>query len=44
MGRLIKVIFLLLVLGFIGLTGFAYLGDFAPKGQEIKIPVVLHAE
>lgn len=44
MGRLIKLVFLLLVLGFIGLTGFAYFGDFAPEGQEMKIPLVLHAE
>lgn len=44
MGRLIKLVFLVVVLGFIGLTGFAYLGDFAPVGQEVKIPVVLHAE
>jgi hypothetical protein len=34
----------LVVLGFIGLTGYAYLGDLAPKQAEVKKPVVLNAD
>ena len=41
MGRLIKLLIFLLVLGFIGLVGFAYIGpffgaDFAPPQGEIR--------
>lgn len=44
MGYLIKLIFLLLVLGFAGLVGYAYLVDLAPQAQEVRLPVVLHGE
>lgn len=44
MGRLIKLVVVLAVLGFAGLTGYAYLGDLTPPAQEMKQPVVLHAE
>jgi hypothetical protein len=44
MGYLIKLVVLLLVLGFIGLTGYAYLADLAPPAEEMKLPVVLHGE
>jgi hypothetical protein len=44
MGRIIKALVVLVVLGFIGLTGYAYLGDLAPKQAEVKKPVVLNAD
>lgn len=44
MGRLIKLVFVLVVTGFAGLTGYAYLADLTPAAQEVKQPVVLHAE
>ena len=44
MGRLIRLVFVLVVLGFIALVGYAYLVDMAPVGAEVKVPVVLHAD
>ncbi len=41
MGRLIKV---LAVLGFIGLTGYAYLADLSPTASEVKLPVTLNVD
>lgn len=47
MGRLIKWLFYLLVLGGIALTAYAYFGplfgaDFSPPKQEIRMPVELN--
>ncbi len=42
-GTLFKILFLLLVLGGIGLVGFAYLGDLTPTRDEIRQPVDLDA-
>ena len=44
MGRIIKVWVVLVILGFIGLTVFAYLGDLGPQQSEVKKPVVLNAD
>jgi hypothetical protein len=44
MGRILKALVLLAILGFAGLTGFAYLGDLTPKQTEITMPVVLDAK
>lgn len=44
MGRIIKALFLLAVLGFIGLTGFAYLGDLGPQQVDVTKPVTLNAD
>ena len=44
MGRILKTIVILVVFGFIGLTGYAYLGDLAPTQGEVKKPVVLNAD
>ena len=44
MGRIIKLLFLLLVLGFIGLTGYSYLADLSPKQQQVTVPVTLNAD
>ena len=46
MGRLIKLLFFLLVIGFIGLVGYAYLGpylgeDFSVPQKEIRVPITL---
>jgi hypothetical protein len=43
MGRLIKAVLMLVVLGLIGLVGYAYLGDLAPTQSTITQPVVLDA-
>lgn len=44
MARLIKLVLGLLVLGFLGLTGYAYLADLSPATTQIKQPVTLHAD
>lgn len=46
MGRLIKFLIFLIIVGFIGLVGYAYLGpffgaDFAPPQVETRQPVTL---
>ncbi|MDF3413629.1 hypothetical protein HKX54_04105 [Sulfitobacter sp. M57] len=46
MGKLIKLLIFLLILGFAALVGFAYLGpffgaEFAPVQVEIRQPVTL---
>lgn len=43
MGRLLKLVVVLAVLAFVGLAGYAYLGDLAPGTQEIRQPVTLDA-
>ncbi len=42
--RLIKAIFILALLAFLGLTGYAYLGDMAPQRSEISVPVELNVD
>ena len=44
MGRIIKLVFLLAVLGFAGLTGYAYLADLSPVQEEVTLPVTLNAD
>lgn len=44
MRRLIKAVFVLAVLGFVGLTGYAYLADLAPQSSEVKVPVILNVD
>ncbi|GLS87740.1 hypothetical protein GCM10010873_27140 [Cypionkella aquatica] len=44
MGRLIKVLVVLAVLGFVGLTGYAYLVDLSPIQSEVKLPVTLNVD
>ncbi len=41
MGRIIKAILLLAIVGFLGLTGYAYLGNLTPAQTEVTRPVVL---
>lgn len=44
MGRFWKAILLLLVLGLIGLVGFAYFGDLTPETGDVSEPVTLDVE
>lgn len=44
MGRLFKLVFILVVLGFIGLVGYAYLGDLSPVRSDVKQPVTLNVD
>lgn len=44
MGRIIKLLFILVIAGFIGLTGYAYLVDLSPNSHEVKQPVTLNAD
>ena len=44
MVRLIKLVAVLVILGFAGLTGYAYLMDLSPEQQQITVPVTLNAE
>ena len=44
MGRLFTLVLVLLLLGFVGLVGYAYLADMAPDSADVKVPVVLNAD
>jgi predicted negative regulator of RcsB-dependent stress response len=44
MGRILKALFVLAVLGLAGLTGYAYFGNMAPEQTEITQPVTLDAD
>ena len=49
MGRLIKYLFYLVVLGFLALVGYAYVGpyfgaDFSAPQTEVRIPVTLDVD
>ncbi|WP_295532977.1 hypothetical protein [uncultured Thioclava sp.] len=41
MGRIFKLVVILLVLGAIGIIGYAYLGDMKPDAQQQRIEVTL---
>ena len=43
MMRLIKALFVLALLGFAGLSGYAYFADMSPVQTEVRQPVVLNA-
>ena len=44
MGRIIKAVAVLALLGFIGLTAYAYLGNLTPVQGQVKKPVVLDGQ
>jgi hypothetical protein len=44
MGRIFKTGLTLAVLGFIGLAGYAYLGDMTPPQTQVTQPVMLNAD
>ena len=43
MGRLLKLLLFLIVIGAIGLVGYAYLGDLSPEQTDVSEPVELNA-
>lgn len=43
MGRLLKFLFFVILIGAIGLVGYAYLGDLSPEQKDISTPVELDA-
>lgn len=43
-GRILKLVVVLVILGFMGLTGYAYLADLAPTQYEVTVPVTLNAD
>ena len=43
-GRLLKVVFVLGIVGFAALTGYAYLADLSPSQTEVTVPVTLNAD
>ena len=44
MVRLLKFLLFVLVIGFVGLVGYAYLGNMAPQRNERIEPVTLDAQ
>jgi NADPH-dependent curcumin reductase CurA len=44
MGRVINSVLVLAILGFAGLTAYAYLADMTPVEGEVTVPVSLHAD
>ncbi len=44
MGRLLRALLGLAVIGFAALAGYAYLGDYGPDTREITQPVTLDAD
>ncbi|MCB2126943.1 MAG: hypothetical protein H6897_10805 [Rhodobacteraceae bacterium] len=42
--RILKVIFILAVVGFAGIAGYAYLGDMTPERSEVRTPVELDVQ
>jgi len=44
MAWVFKALIFLVIIGFAGLTAYAYLGDLAPVQSEVKQPVVLNAD
>lgn len=44
MGRLTKFFLYLIVLGFIGLVGFAYLGDLTPEEEAVSEPLDINVD
>jgi len=44
MGHIFRGILYLVILGGIGLIGFAYLGDLTPEREEIRVPVTLNGK
>ncbi|WP_269434809.1 hypothetical protein [Cochlodiniinecator piscidefendens] len=41
MGRIIKAVIFLVVIGFLGVTTYAYLGDMSPEQVEVRESVTL---
>lgn len=37
--RLLKFVVVLVLAAMVGLTGYAYFGDMAPRQEEIRVPI-----
>lgn len=44
MGRIIKALIFLILLGIIAISIYAYVGDLSPEQTEVTKPVVLNAD
>ena len=44
MGRIVKALLILVLLGLVALIGYAYLADLSPTKAEVKVPVTLNAD
>ena len=44
MGRIIKALIFLILVGFIGISIYAYVGDLSPTKTDVTKPVVLNAD
>lgn len=44
MGRIIKALIFLMLVGFIGISIYAYVGDISPEQTDVIKPVVLNAD
>lgn len=42
MGRILKALFVLVVIGFVALVGYAYFGPLDPQRAETRVPVQLN--
>lgn len=40
--RILKVLVFLVLIAFVGLVGYAYLGDLEPERSEVTVPVELN--
>ncbi|MDR7126590.1 hypothetical protein [Pseudotabrizicola sp. 4114] len=43
-GRILKAMIVLGIVGFAALTGYAYLADLSPGQTEVTVPVTLNAD
>ena len=43
-GRILKAMVVLGIVGFAALTGYAYLADLSPNQSEVTVPVTLNAD
>lgn len=41
MGRIFKAVLTLLVIAFLGVVGYAYLGDLKPEPKDVRQPIDL---
>lgn len=44
MGRVIRAVLFLGVIAFLGLIGYAYLGDLSPNQADVVKPVILNVD
>ena len=42
MGKVIRFLLILIIIGFLGLLGYSYLGDLSAPQTEVTVPVTLN--